>query len=312
MHFKDPARQLRSLRACHLFADQKPLIRTHESRAYIPELSETLERDPNLCDGARRCGRMVGAYTYRRDRDGRTAPGVVIQAINSSGDRVLCKRRRTASTNTPFSISVRSGEAAAFRLEVSSNAGLPSVMRRIFWSDGGIEVKIVVRNVVTINRGEFNLLQTQRVPGVLRIPLSRHIFNYFRSNKSVRKSVSRNERQADDFFVRLTQIAFRRCSIPHRGSNVDVPHEPSLHSERRTDVIEPGPKRVAKAVRTDVTDASLCGLPSEVLATLQNRRIVSIRYARISRRVGPWNGRTDDFPEIGSSTSPSTAAAAPR
>ena len=90
MHFKDPARQLRSLRTCHLFADQKPLIRIRESSAYIPELSETLERDPNLCDGARRCGRLVGAYTYRRDRDGRTAEVTV-----SYLSRALGRCRRT-------------------------------------------------------------------------------------------------------------------------------------------------------------------------------------------------------------------------
>lgn len=89
MHVKDPTRQLRSLRACHLFADQKPLIRTRESRAYIPELSEALERDPNLCDGARRCGRMLGAYTYRRDRDGRMAEITVSYLARALG---RCRR----------------------------------------------------------------------------------------------------------------------------------------------------------------------------------------------------------------------------
>lgn len=84
MHCKDPARQMRSLRTCHLFADQEPLIRTRESCGYIPELSETLERDPNLCDGARRCARILAAYTYRRDRDRRTAEitvGYLAQAL---------------------------------------------------------------------------------------------------------------------------------------------------------------------------------------------------------------------------------------
>jgi hypothetical protein len=90
MHFKDPARQQRSLRAWHHFADQKPLIRTRESLAYIPELSETLERDPNLCDGARRCARLLAAYTYRRDRDNRTAEITV-----SYLSRALCRCRRT-------------------------------------------------------------------------------------------------------------------------------------------------------------------------------------------------------------------------
>lgn len=58
-------------------------------------------------------------------------PGVVIHVMNSSAVRLFCRSRKTASTKTPFSISVRSADAAALRLDVSSNAGLPTVMRRI-------------------------------------------------------------------------------------------------------------------------------------------------------------------------------------
>jgi ParB family chromosome partitioning protein len=56
--------------------------------------------------------------------------------LRRNGFRQMARReagrsRKTASTKTPFSISVRSADAAALRLDVSSNAGLPSVMRRI-------------------------------------------------------------------------------------------------------------------------------------------------------------------------------------
>jgi len=71
MQTKDPARQLRSLRRCHLPAERQPLRGTRLSRLYTPELSETIERDPNLCDGARRCARLLSGYVYRRDRQSR-------------------------------------------------------------------------------------------------------------------------------------------------------------------------------------------------------------------------------------------------
>jgi hypothetical protein len=69
----DPARRERSLRTCHRPAHRKPLIQMRESRAYVPELSETLDRDSNLSDGARRCARILAAYIYRRDRENRAS-----------------------------------------------------------------------------------------------------------------------------------------------------------------------------------------------------------------------------------------------
>jgi hypothetical protein len=69
----DPVRRERSLRTCHRPARRKPLMQMRESRAYVPELSETLDRDPNLCDGARRCARILTAYIYRRDRETRVS-----------------------------------------------------------------------------------------------------------------------------------------------------------------------------------------------------------------------------------------------
>lgn len=90
MHQKDPVRQLRSLRTCHYVSIPKPLVRTRPSQAYIPELSETLERDQNLCDGARRCARILAAYTYRRDRETRTSDITV-----SYLSRALGRCRRT-------------------------------------------------------------------------------------------------------------------------------------------------------------------------------------------------------------------------
>src|ERR1035437_5596248 len=68
----DLVRRNRSLRCCHLPAEQKPLIPVRDSRAYVPELSQRLDTDPNLTDGARRCARILAVYTYRRNRDTRT------------------------------------------------------------------------------------------------------------------------------------------------------------------------------------------------------------------------------------------------
>jgi hypothetical protein len=74
MHDKDPARQLRSLRCCHLPADQKPRrAKPRDSGAYVPEMAARIEDDPNLTDGARRCARKLAEYIYRRDRQTRSA-----------------------------------------------------------------------------------------------------------------------------------------------------------------------------------------------------------------------------------------------
>jgi len=70
MPTKDPIRQLRALRTCHLPREEQPLRAAHQTRGYVPQLAEALDRDPNLTDGARRTGRIVAAYIHRRDRTG--------------------------------------------------------------------------------------------------------------------------------------------------------------------------------------------------------------------------------------------------
>jgi hypothetical protein len=50
-----------------------PLKPSRDSGLYTPELAARLDTDPNLTDGARCCGRIIVAYTYRRSRDSRTA-----------------------------------------------------------------------------------------------------------------------------------------------------------------------------------------------------------------------------------------------
>ena len=78
-------RRARSLRTCHRPAQREPLIPIRESRAYVPELSETLDRDPNVCDGARRCARILTAYIYRRDRQARASDITVSYLSRSLG-----------------------------------------------------------------------------------------------------------------------------------------------------------------------------------------------------------------------------------
>lgn len=75
----------------HRYAPEPPaLARPPDSGAYIPELSERLERDPNLTDGARRCARVIAGYAYRRDRDGRNA-NITVSYLQ----KALRKCRRT-------------------------------------------------------------------------------------------------------------------------------------------------------------------------------------------------------------------------
>ena len=86
MHCKDPARQLRSLRCCHLPAEEQP---THapprDSAAYVPEMAARIDDDRNLTDGARRCARKLAEYTYRKNRDGRTADITVTWLMKALG-----------------------------------------------------------------------------------------------------------------------------------------------------------------------------------------------------------------------------------
>jgi hypothetical protein len=91
MHCKDPARQLRSLRCCHLPAEEQPLhAPPRDSGAYVPELTARIEDDRNLTDGARHCARKLAEYTYRKNRDGRAADITVTWLM-----KALRRSRRT-------------------------------------------------------------------------------------------------------------------------------------------------------------------------------------------------------------------------
>ena len=91
MHDKDPVRQRRSLRCCHLPAESNsPLASPRPSAAYTPELASSLDDDRNLTDGARRCARKLAEYIYRRNRDGRGAEITVTYLM-----KALRRGRRT-------------------------------------------------------------------------------------------------------------------------------------------------------------------------------------------------------------------------
>lgn len=66
-------RRRRSLRTCHLPAEEKPQRPRRENGAYVPQLSACLEDDPNLSDGARRCARKIAEIVHRGDRENRSA-----------------------------------------------------------------------------------------------------------------------------------------------------------------------------------------------------------------------------------------------
>ena len=88
---KDEDRRQRSLRSCHLPAEPKPWrAQPRDSGAYVPEMAERIENDPNLTDGARRCARKLVGYSYRKSRAGRTADITVTWLM-----RALGKSRRT-------------------------------------------------------------------------------------------------------------------------------------------------------------------------------------------------------------------------
>ena len=83
-------RRQRSLRSCHMPAEDKQLRPRRENGAYVPQLSACLENDPNLCDGARRCGRKIAEVVHRCDRDSRSAEITVTFLV-----KALQKSRRT-------------------------------------------------------------------------------------------------------------------------------------------------------------------------------------------------------------------------
>lgn len=91
MPTKDTARQLRSLRCCHLPAEEQALhAPPRDSAAYVPEMAARIDDDRNLTDGARRCARKLAEYAYRKNRDGRVAEITVTWLMKALG-----KSRRT-------------------------------------------------------------------------------------------------------------------------------------------------------------------------------------------------------------------------
>lgn len=91
MHHKDPVRQQRSYRYCHLPAEPKPRQPSpRETGAYVPELAARIDNDRNLTDGARRCARKLAEYVYRKNRDARDADITVTWLMTALG-----KSRRT-------------------------------------------------------------------------------------------------------------------------------------------------------------------------------------------------------------------------
>lgn len=86
MPCKDPARQLRSLRCCHLPTEERPMhAPPRDSAAYVPEMAARIDNDRDLTDGARRCARKLAEYTYRKNRDGRAAEITVTWLMKALG-----------------------------------------------------------------------------------------------------------------------------------------------------------------------------------------------------------------------------------
>jgi response regulator of citrate/malate metabolism len=88
----DPVRSARSRQSCHRFVLHQPRLEAppRDSGAYVPEMAESIDRDRNLSDGARRCARILAAYTYRRDRESR-ATEITVSYLQ----KALGKCRRT-------------------------------------------------------------------------------------------------------------------------------------------------------------------------------------------------------------------------
>src|SRR6266478_8444278 len=88
---KDEAGRQRSLRCCHLPAEPKQRhAPPRDSGAYVPEMAARIEDDRNLSDGARRCGRKLMEYIYRKNRDARAGNITVTWLM-----RALGKSRRS-------------------------------------------------------------------------------------------------------------------------------------------------------------------------------------------------------------------------
>jgi len=87
----DPARRARSLQTCHrpAAAERGRRKREPDRGGYVPELAARLDNDPNLTDGARRCGRKIAEEAYRRNREGRALTVTVTYLAKALG---RCRR----------------------------------------------------------------------------------------------------------------------------------------------------------------------------------------------------------------------------
>ena len=84
------ARRERSLKHCHMPAQQKPRLPSpRDTGAYVPEMAARLDNDLNLTDGARRCARKITEYIYRKNRDERESEITVTYLMKALG---RCRR----------------------------------------------------------------------------------------------------------------------------------------------------------------------------------------------------------------------------
>jgi hypothetical protein len=87
----DPERRRRSLATCHRYSmgERPRKAAPRDCDAYVPELAARIDNDPNLSDGARRCGRKLAELTYRRTREERALPVTVTYLAQALG---RCRR----------------------------------------------------------------------------------------------------------------------------------------------------------------------------------------------------------------------------
>ena len=62
-------RRQRSLHSSHMPAEEKELHPRRENGAFVPQLSASVDDDPNLSDGARRCARKISEVVHRCGRE---------------------------------------------------------------------------------------------------------------------------------------------------------------------------------------------------------------------------------------------------
>src|ERR1022692_3154132 len=122
MHRKDPIRQQRSLRCCHLPAEEQPLhAPPRNSGAYVPELAARIDDDRNLSDGARRCARKLTEYVYRINRAARAAEITVTWLMKALGrsrrtvQRYLRQLERAGYIGAEVIHTLRAGAGRAHR-----------------------------------------------------------------------------------------------------------------------------------------------------------------------------------------------------